>query len=130
MNLFKLKLFYFAWHYSYAIQDYFIFTKNILWFIWHFFSVKTLLKTFFQPFKKMRERYRGGFNIENFFEALIITTLMRLVGMFLRSILIFIGIITWLSFLLVGFLGFIIWILLPFILIFVFVAGILTFFKT
>jgi hypothetical protein len=130
MNIIKIKLFYLAWHYTRAVKDYLNFLKTALWFVWNFFSIKNSFITFFHPFKKLRERYRGGFNLANFFESLVITNLMRLVGMFLRSILIFVGLVTWFGFLIFGLIGIVIWIFLPFILIFIFISGLLTFFKT
>jgi hypothetical protein len=130
MKLFKLKLFYLGWHYSKAVVDYWRIYKTSLWFVWHFFSVMTLVKTLFAPFERLKERYRGGLDVENFFETLIVNTLMRLVGAFLRSVLITIGLVAWFGVLIFGFLGFFIWLVLPIILTGIFILGVISILKS
>jgi ATP-dependent Clp protease ATP-binding subunit ClpC len=104
---------YFIWHYTRAIKQGIIIWKNLLWFLNNFFSLKLLLKTLFQPFKRLQE-YRGkGFDLQRFFETLIINIMMRLVGFLMRSIVIILGIIIETFALLGGIIALIFWIFLP-----------------
>lgn len=86
--------YYLAWHYSRALHEMYGVFGNFIWFFYNFFSIPTLLATLFAPFKRMDEGYKKGLNLEAFFETLIVNTLMRLVGMFLRLVLILMGIIS------------------------------------
>lgn len=54
----------------------------MLWFFGQFFSLGLLLRTLFQPFKRLRD------------ESFIVNVIMRLVGFFLRSFVIILGVIT------------------------------------
>ncbi len=64
------------------IKQGFIVWKNLLWFFAQFFSLALLLKTLFQPFKRLRD------------ESFIVSAIMRAVGFLLRSFVIILGIIT------------------------------------
>lgn len=125
MNFLSIIPYYLAWHYSRGLRDYFKVWKNILWFVWNFFSITILLKTFFAPFKRLKEKYQGGLDIENFFTALITTTIMRLVGMTMRAVVIAPGLVAFLVCFFGGLAGIIIWIVLPFILGLVFVVSLI-----
>jgi len=115
MNFLSIIPYYLSWHYSQGILGYFNLWKNFLWFLWNFFSIKILLRTFFQPFKRLKEKYHGGLDVENFLSTLIITTIMRLVGMVLRAVIIVIGIVVVVIFIVGGLLGFLAWLVLPFL---------------
>jgi len=105
--------YYISWHYTLAIKNILNIWKNFLWFIFNFFSIPTLLKTFFAPFQRLQERYRGGLDIEDLLSTVFINTLMRIVGMIFRSILIVLGLISYLAMVVVGVSFLLIWILLP-----------------
>jgi hypothetical protein len=66
-------------------------------------------------FKRLKEKYHGGLDVENFLSTLIITTIMRLVGMVLRAVIIVIGIVVVVIFIVGGLLGFLAWLVLPFL---------------
>jgi len=114
MNFLLIIPYYFSWHYSQGILDYFRVWKNLIWFLWNFFSIKVLLKTFFTPFQRLKETYSGGLDLENFATSIIVTNLMRVVGVFARSALIIFGLISLTIFIVGGLLGIIIWLVLPF----------------
>ena len=105
MNFLSIIPYYFSWHYSQGTISYFKIWKNLVWFLWNFFSIKILLKTFFAPFEKLKENYTGGLDIENWLSSILITTLMRLVGMFARSVIIILGLVTISAFSIIGFFG-------------------------
>jgi len=106
---------YLSWHYGRALSDYFKVWKNLIWFLWNFFSIKVLLKTFFLPFKRLKETYAGNLDVESFLNSIIITTLMRVVGMVARSAIIICGLVALIFFIIGGLFGFVVWLFLPLI---------------
>jgi len=115
MNFLSIIPYYFLWHYSQGLLDYFKVWKNLVWFLWNFFSIKILVKTFFTPFQRLKETYSGGLDLERFATSILITTLMRLVGMIIRSAIIIFGLISLLIFIIGGLLGIVVWLFLPLI---------------
>ncbi len=93
MRLAQFFSYYFLWHYGPAFLDIWVVSRNILWFLFHFFSIELLLNTFFSPFQRLRETYEGGLNFESFFESIVVNVVMRIVGMFMRFIVIGIGVV-------------------------------------
>jgi hypothetical protein len=75
---------FFEWIYGEGVPEFLKAWKNIHWFFYHFFSVPLMLRSFFQPIKRLKEKYGRRFNPEKFFENLAINTIMRLVGIAIR----------------------------------------------
>jgi hypothetical protein len=89
--------------------------KNFLRFNFNYFSVGVLLRTLFSPWRRY-EVYRGrGFNVGKYIEAFISNLIFRLLGAFLRSILILAGLVAEIFVALAGAATFLFWIFLPFI---------------
>jgi|SRR3989344_2581249 len=108
---------YLKWHYGKGLRELFGVTKNFLWFITHFFSFKLLLKTLLSPWRRLGEPYNGGFDLKAFASTFIINILMRLVGFFLKAIVLLVGLFSYL-FVLSFFLSvLLIWLLTPAVLI-------------
>ena len=103
---------YLNWHYGKALTELLDLEKNFLWFFYHQFSIKLLLKTLFTPFFRIQEEYKG-FNLENLFSNLVANTVARVVGFIFRSIVIFIGILTEGAVILMAIPVFIAWTALP-----------------
>ena len=82
---------YLKWHYSKALIATFAFWKNILIFLFNFFSVKSLIGNFFTPWKRLADNYPKKFNLKTNFFIFLVNTIMRTVGIILRSVLIFLG---------------------------------------
>ncbi len=82
---------YLLWHYTSAFGEILHLFKNFAWFITHFFSLPELVRTFFSPWKRMTEEKSGHFNLEEFAAYLIINFFSRLIGMGMRSVVLFIG---------------------------------------
>ena len=118
MSFLAIIPYYIAWHYSNGLKDYFTVWTNLVWFIWNLFSVKALLRTFFQPFKRLKEKYHGGLDVEDFMSALVVTTIMRFIGMLLRTVMIIIGVAFTLLFIVGGLVGILVWLVLPWALLF------------
>ena len=104
---------YTQWHYGSAFISMFKHWMNGLWFTAHFFSIFLLLKTLLSPWKRIHETYKGGLNLENILELIIVNTLMRLVGAFFRLIIIAIGLVSLVVVLIGGALFIIVWFFAP-----------------
>lgn len=85
--------YYLTWHYSTGLRDLVRNVLNVAWFFYHFFSISILLQTFFSPFQRLSESRGKGLDIERFAETLIVNTLMRAVGIFVRTIFIVAGVV-------------------------------------
>ena len=129
MNFLLIIPYYLSWHYSQGLLDYFRIWKNLIWFLWNFFSIKILIRTFFTPFERLQEKYAGGLDMESLAASIIVTTLMRVVGMLARTVIIIFGLITLTTFTLAGFIGIFIWLLLPMIILGLIVVSIIAIMK-
>jgi hypothetical protein len=104
---------YLSWHYSLSLLAYFSFAKNILWFLFHFFSIGLLIRTLPAPWHRLSEDTYGGKG-RNVFTDFLVEFLMRLVGFVVRTITITIGVASILISLALLLVFFVIWLLLPF----------------
>jgi len=123
MYFVELFSFYFSWHYSRALAGMFVVWSNFLWFIYNFFSIPLLIKTWISPWKRMQERYRGGLDLNNLFETVIVNVLMRIVGFFMRTIVIGMGLIFLLALIAFGAVFFILWLFFPMLIVFLALLG-------
>lgn len=104
---------YLKWHYGKALVTTFTFWKNILIFIFNFFSIKSLSGNFFTPWKRLAENYPVKFNFKAYTFTFLVNTIMRIVGVFLRSIIIFIGLIFCIVYIALLPVSLLIWLSLP-----------------
>lgn len=86
-----LAWYYTRWHYVTAIGDMAQVVRNIEWFLWEFFSISLLLRSFFVPFHRLEEHVAHSFDLSRWFEAITVNVLMRLVGMLSRLTLVVTG---------------------------------------
>jgi hypothetical protein len=114
---------YFVWHYTTALADLFHIVRNFLWSATQIFPISFLLRTFAMPFKRIQEEKGSMLDFENFIQSLVANTLMRLVGMLLRTMLIFCGLVLSVVVFCLGFLFTIAWICAPLITLFLFGFG-------
>lgn len=128
MNTFTLIPYYFSWHYTSAIKNLFKIWRNFIWFVYNFFSISILTRTLFSPFKRLKENYGGGLDIEKWFESVVVTTIMRVVGFCIRFVVITFGLFFVFLMATVGLLLIMIWFLVPFILVTMFVGGLISIF--
>lgn len=124
MTLFKLAQKYIVWHYSRALVDLWGILMNIEWFLFNFFSINVLFKTLFARWRRLGERRTRGFNIADFFATLLINTMMRIVGFFMRSLMIIMGIIAMAGTFLIGVFSCVAWFALPVIIVSLAVVGV------
>lgn len=107
---------YVRWHYGNAYRDIVRIWTNYLWFIAHFFSLQLLLRTFAAPFRRIEEGGKTGFDLKALAEKIAVNTMMRLVGIVLRTIIIAIGLVTLAAATIAGIATIIIWTLFPLVL--------------
>lgn len=129
MNVFRLVPLYFFWHYTSAFFDMFRIFGNLYWFLWHFFSVPDTFKTFFDPWQRLHEKYHKGLDIEAMASTLVVNILMRIVGMIMRTFLLFFALVSFLVFTFMFVIFFLVWIILPAAMVGFFIAGVGALFK-
>jgi hypothetical protein len=91
MKFFRTLFRYLKWHYSKALLSAFALWKNILVFLFNFFSIKNILGNFFTPWKRLADNYPEHFNLKEYFFIFLLNSIMRIVGVLLRSIILFVG---------------------------------------
>lgn len=97
---------------------------NLLYFSFNYFSLLTLLATFFSPWRKYAEAYGGTFNIWENLETFIFNSMSRVIGAILRTGLIVVGIIFTIAVFISGLIVFLLWLLAPVLLIIILILGI------
>lgn len=60
---------------------------NFFWFVINFFSIYVIINTFFDPWKRMGEGYPTGLDIFGWFSTVIVNSLMRFVGVMVRTVI-------------------------------------------
>ncbi len=108
-----LLYYYTRWHYTRAPKEYIGVWVNFMWFVLHVFSIPILLRTLFDPFQRLGEKYNGGLHLDKLAEVIIVSLIMRIVGFGIRSILILIGLVFLLATFSVGLLLFVVWFFIP-----------------
>ena len=107
---------YAKWHYGQGLRELFGVTQNFLWFVVNFFSFKLLFKTLFTPWKRLGENYEGGFDLSALASTLIVNSIMRIVGFVTKTLVLVVGLISYILVAIFAFFILIIWILAPAIL--------------
>lgn len=115
---------YFKWHYGKAITASISLWKNLARFLFNFFSIKTLILNFFTPWRRISDSYPKWYNFKEYFSTLLMNTLMRIVGMFIRFFVIIFGLICTFIFVISYPAALLIWLVLPVIILTIILAGI------
>lgn len=128
MRIVQVLWFYILWHYTKSWTDVFRVISNYLWFVSNYFSISLLSRTLFAPWHRLS--ISGGKGQEDgFFSAVILNTVMRLVGFLIRSITIVIGVLVLAISAGIAGIFLVAWIFFPAIIFFLFFGGIGTFLK-
>jgi len=98
--------------------------KNLLVFLFEYFTIKSLIKEFFLPWKRLSGSYKGVKNISSFFMVLIQNMIMRVVGIILRALVLFVGCIVILIFIPVYPIAIVLWTVFPLLIISLIIFGI------
>jgi hypothetical protein len=107
---------YLTWHYQVSVREYLRLWRTYSWFIWHIFSVPTLLRTIFAPWRRFGE-YDSARNLSEKAGNILVVLMMRLVGAVIRICTILAAFLTTLLMGLVGLIGFVVWLLAPLLLV-------------
>jgi hypothetical protein len=103
----------FLWHFYEMPKFLILVWKNYILFALNYFSLPVLLKSLFSPWRKYKWVYPKGFNVVEFFNTLISNIFSRILGFFMRIILIFVGIVFQIFVIFVGAIIFLLWLLTP-----------------
>lgn len=116
---------YFVWHYGKGIRDFFVLWGNMLWFGYHFFSMRLLAATLFAPYKRFHQQYDWkNLDLGILGQDILLNLFMRLLGMSLRLCVIAAGLVFEILALAAGIVAAAIWLLLPAIAVFLALSGI------
>ncbi len=118
---------YAQWHYTKALALMTHVFANLLWFIWHFFSIPQLAKTLFSPFKRITEK-RKGFSFEDIAGTIIVNLLSRLIGAMIRISIVLAGLISLTFAVLLFGLTYLLWFFLPAMIMVILVYGLVLIF--
>lgn len=113
------------WYYTKAIKDVLIGWRNFILFSLNYFSIPLLLKTLLTPWKRDITRRPRGFDFKEFFEYLTYNTISRGMGFIVRLFTICTGIIFFFAVLILGAVFFVLWLVLPLIMVGLFVLAII-----
>ncbi len=101
------------WYFYETPKNILLAWKNFLKFGLDYFSTPQLIKTLFSPWKKYSIVYKKGFSFSSYFETLFSNLIFRFLGALFRTGLIIVGVLLEITILLVGFLIFLAWFILP-----------------
>ncbi len=107
-----------AWHFWEVPKKIVGAWKNFLKFNFNYFSVALLLRTFFSPWRRYSMSYGRGLNVSRYLEAFFSNMIFRVIGIILRSFLIFFGLATEVFLFFLGIAVFLGWLALPVFIIF------------
>jgi hypothetical protein len=130
MRLLLVIPYYISWHYSRALAGIVRLTNNLVWFLWHFFSIGLLAKTLFSPWQRLQEIRPKGLDIEAYLSTALVNMVMRGVGFIIRLLFICLGLIAIVGTILIGCGVFIVWLALPFVIAFLITYGFILLFRT
>ena len=104
---------YLAWHYTKAFEDVIRVELNLLWSIYHFFSIPNLFRSMFSPWERLKEKYSSVLKIEEWLGSLVVNIMMRIVGAIIRFTTILLGTFCLLLACILGTVFLILWPLIP-----------------
>lgn len=111
----SLVLKYIDWHYFQKTGRILNIIKNFIAFALYFFSAKELVLSLFSPWKNLVEKPERGFDLGNYLNIIAGNLVSIIIGFIIRAVflIIFFGFVS--TVLIVGILAFLLWILLPII---------------
>ena len=127
MNFLPITKNYLVWHYSTAYNDIVHIWWNYIWFVNHLFSVPDVIKSLFAPFKRLQEEKSSILiHPEEFFSNLLVNIIMRMVGFFLRTVIIFMALLGFTMVIIGGLLLLSLWSILPVLIVVLVINGLKT----
>lgn len=105
-----------VWHYHIVFRGLLQAWFNFVLFCFHLFSVNLLLKTLFSPWHRVEiASGEPGFSFAKFFEKLTFNFISRMIGFFVRSFFILLGLISSMFFFILGLFIVCLWLFIPFL---------------
>jgi len=102
------------WHYVLANKFILRLIVNFIGFAFHLFSVRFLIKSLFAPWRRIEMVNKApGFSLVEWWHRFSFNLISRIIGFFVRSLLVFLGLVLALFFLLLGLLVLLAWQFLP-----------------
>lgn len=120
---------YILWHYTRGLKEIFHVWSNFFWFTFNFFSISPLTRSYFSPWKRITEERGNTFNLEDLAGFVIINIISRLIGVILRTIIIFSGLVCILALSIGLIVTYVFWLLAPAILLLCFYYGLVLIFS-
>jgi len=114
---------FFAWYFKDVPKSILGIWRNFILFVSNYFSIILLLKTLFSPWKRISESYGRGFDFGKFISAFTLNFFSRIIGLCIRTVVIFCGILAEFFVLIIGAVFFVFWFILPLILVWVLFRG-------
>ena len=114
-----------AWYYTGGLKGLIKIWRNFVIFVREYYSIPLLLRTLFYPWRRDITKYRRGFSFKAFFETLTFNLISRGLGLVIRSVTVVIGLICLIGVIVLGALALIVWLILPAILVFFIITGVL-----
>lgn len=105
------------WYYLKRVKKILRAWRNLLKFNIQYFSIPLLIKTLFSYWRNYHEDYGRGFDIKRYFSAFTFNAISRVLGAFIRSVIILIGCFVEFLIFLGGLIFLVVWLFLPFLLI-------------
>lgn len=122
--------YYFIWHYSRALKDLTLIYRNLIIFTFNFFSVPILVASYFAPWRRMGEDYpERSVDLFEYFSVFLVNLIMRLVGIFMRTFVIVLGMVATVLVIVSYPIVFLFWLILPILVVGTFLLGIGLLFK-
>lgn len=114
-----------GWYYTGAVKNLLRIWRDFIIFVREYYSIPLLLRTLLAPWRKDITRRPRGLDIKRLFEAFMFNLISRSMGFTVRFFTIIIGSICLLAVIILGLIALIIWLLLPVILAFLIITGLL-----
>lgn len=115
---------YITWHYSTALLSFVRIYKNLWWFLTQFFSIPQLSVSLLAPYKRMTEHRGSLLDIEAWVGFFAINVMSRLLGFFIRIMIISVGLLSLLVLSLGAVTTYALWLIAPFLVVFCFTFGV------
>jgi len=114
---------YAVWHYTEAPRLLYGVLFNIIWFIGHTFSLATLWRSLFSPWRRIVAKRHRKWDFEDMASAILANTVSRIIGVVMRLTLIIVGLTLQFFFLVFSLALYVTWFVIPLLLAATFVYG-------
>lgn len=113
-----------VWYFSSAIKSLINFFIKSLKFVLYFFGFSFHLHNFFSPWKQIAVSYGRGFRAQVFFSNFALNSTSRLIGAFLRFLIIIWTMLFFLFIVILGTAVIFLWLALPVLLVYLIISGV------